>query len=89
MTANASITPPTNKRLAVQAEPLLVSAKDAARLCGISERLWRSWNSSGKCPKATLDGTGVKRWRFDEIRDWVQANCPSRARWDAMSAVSA
>ena len=81
MIADAPTIALADKRLIVQAEPLLVSAKDAARLCGISERLWRSWDSAGKCPEAVLNGKGVKRWHFDELRHWVAASCPSRGRW--------
>ena len=82
MIADAPTIAQTDRRLAVHVEPLLVSAKDAARLCGVSERTWRGWDSSGKCPGATLNG-GCKRWRFDELRRWVAAGCPSRTRWEA------
>ena len=71
----------TDRRLAIQAEPLLVSAKGAAALCAISERLWRSWDSAGKVPAAVIAQTGVKRWLWAELRDWSRAGCPSRARW--------
>ena len=85
MTADAPTITPPDRRITVQAEPLLVSAKDAARLCGVSERTWRGWDSSGRCPEAVLSG-GVKRWRFDELKRWVAAGCPSRARWGVLSA---
>lgn len=75
----------TDRRLMVQAEPLLVSAKDAARLCGISVRLWRSWDSAGRCPEAVLSG-GCKRWLFDELKSWAAARAPSRTRWAAIQS---
>ncbi len=85
MIADALTITPTDRRLAVQAEPLLVNARDAGRLCGISERLWRSWDSSGRCPEAVLSG-GCKRWSFSELRLWVVARCPSRSRWAAIES---
>ena len=88
MTANALTITPTDRRLTVQAEPLLVAAKDAARLCGISERLWRSWDSGGHTPEAVIAETGVKRWRFGELKRWVESGCPSRARWDQMQVIA-
>ena len=80
MIADAPTITPTDRRLVVQADPMLVSAKGAAALCSISERLWRSWDSSGAVPEATISG-GCKRWSFDQLRAWVAAGCPSRARW--------
>lgn len=70
----------TDRRLVIQTEPLLVSARDAARLVGVSERTWRAWDSSGKIPAATLNGTGVKRWLLSRLRLWSEAGCPSRHR---------
>ncbi len=86
MIADAPTITPTDRRLVVHAEPLLVSAKDAARLFGVSERTWRGWDSSGRCPEAVLNGTGVKRWSFSELRLWVVARCPSRSRWAAIES---
>lgn len=85
MTASAAATAQIDRRLAVQAEPLLVSAKGAARLCGISERLWRSWDSAGRCPEAVMSG-GCKRWLFDELKSWAAARAPSRERWAAIQS---
>ena len=87
MIADAPTITPTDRKLVIQSEPLLVSAKDAARLCGISERLWRSWDSAGKVPAAVLGGGGTcKRYSFDELRRWAESGCPSRSRWAARLA---
>ncbi|NQT03277.1 MAG: helix-turn-helix domain-containing protein [Planctomycetes bacterium] len=59
---------------------LLLSAKDAAKLLGISERLYYSLHSSGKIPlprrlnKRTL-------WSRKELDAWVDAGCPAREQW--------
>ena len=80
MILDAPTTAMSDRRLTVQAEPLLVSARDAGRLCGVSERTWRGWDSSGRCPEAMISG-GCKRWSYDQLRAWVSAGAPSRARW--------
>jgi hypothetical protein len=63
---------------------LLVSARQAAAMCGRSLRTWRSWDSQGLIPRATR----IKRstfWRPDELRAWVAAGCPRRAEWESRS----
>jgi predicted DNA-binding transcriptional regulator AlpA len=61
---------------------LLVSAKDASQLCGKSLRTWRSWDSAGRIPRAVRIGRSTL-WRVDELREWVDAGCPSRKEWEA------
>ena len=85
MILDAPIITPSDRQLVIQSEPLLVNARGAAALCGISERLWRSSDSAGRCPEATIAETGVKRWDFAALRRWVAHGCPSRARWSALS----
>lgn len=51
MSSSAPSTGAADRRLMVQAEPLLVSAKDAARLCGVSERTWRGWGRKRALPR--------------------------------------
>jgi len=61
---------------------LLVSADDAAALCGKSLRTWRSWDSAGWIPRPVRIGRSTM-WRADELRAWVAARCPSRSVWEA------
>lgn len=79
MTASAADAQ-TDRRLTIQIEPLLVSARDAARLCGVSIRTWRAWDSSGKIPAATLNSTGLKRWLVSRLRRWCETGCKPRHR---------
>lgn len=60
--------------------PILVSACDAASLCGVSARTWWRLDSAGKVPQAVRLG-GRKLWRLAELRDWTAANCPPRSEW--------
>ena len=64
-----------------QPETLLLTARQAAALCGKSLRPWRSWDASGLIPSPVR----VRRstfWRAEELRAWVQAGCPERQEWE-------
>ena len=60
---------------------LLVSAKQAAELCGKSLRTWRSWDAGGLIPQPVRIGRSTL-WRADELREWVAAGCPRREEWE-------
>lgn len=64
---------------------LLVTAKQAAKLCGKSLRTWWAWDSAGWIPRPVRIG-GSTLWRYDEIQEWVKANCPRRDEWEAMQS---
>ncbi len=60
-------------------EPLLVDAKDVARMLGVSTRtLWRHV-SSGQMPQPVRFGKST-RWRLAEVKAWIASGCPSVAR---------
>lgn len=64
--------------------PLLLTARQAAALCGKSLRTWRSWDSAGVIPRPVR----IRRctlWRADELRDWIEAGCPDRQQWEQNS----
>ena len=63
--------------------PLLLRAPNAAALCNISIRTWRTWDSTGKTPRPIRIGRKVF-WRPDELKAWVTAGCPDRITWEAM-----
>jgi predicted DNA-binding transcriptional regulator AlpA len=67
------------------AEPLLVRAPEAARLCGLAGRTWRRSAAAGRVP-APLKLGGAVLWRVVELRAWVAAGTPPRERWEAMRA---
>ena len=69
------------------AEPLLVPAPEAARLCGISEASWYRLRSSGKVPSALRLG-GRVMWRVEELRRWCTAGCPDLRTWQALENAS-
>ena len=55
---------------------------------GLSELLNRSVASlhrddaAGRIPAGLKIG-GSKRWRYNEIIDWINAGCPSRMEWES------
>jgi predicted DNA-binding transcriptional regulator AlpA len=61
--------------------PLLLTARQAASMCGKSLRTWRTWDAAGWIPRPVRIGRSTL-WRADELREWVAAGCPRRAEWD-------
>jgi predicted DNA-binding transcriptional regulator AlpA len=66
-------------------EPLLLTARQAAAVCGRSLRTWRSWDSSGRIPRPIRIGSSTL-WRAVELQAWVDAGCPSREEWETRQA---
>jgi RNA polymerase sigma factor (sigma-70 family) len=61
-------------------ELLLLPARKAAALCGMSVRTWRTWDAAGLIPRSLQVGRSLF-WRADELREWVAAGCPRRETW--------
>jgi len=62
---------------------LLISATELADLLGVNKSTVWSWHSSGRIPLPVRLG-GTTRWRTEEIRQWIDAGCPARARWERL-----
>ena len=61
--------------------PLLLTAKQAAKICSKSLGTWRTWDAAGWIPRPIRIGRSML-WRADELREWVEAGCPRRAEWE-------
>jgi predicted DNA-binding transcriptional regulator AlpA len=61
-------------------EPLLLDAAGLARLLSVSRSGLYQWLASGRVPSPVRLGRRAL-WRAGEIRQWVDAGCPPRARW--------
>lgn len=61
-------------------EPMLLTDKQLAAVLSISPAHVHSLDNQGKLPKAVNLGKS-KRWRTQEIRDFVAAGCPDRITW--------
>ena len=65
-------------------EALLVSADQAASLCGVSPATWYRMAAGGRCPAPVRLSRGCVRWRVEELRTWITAGCPDRRTWEAL-----
>jgi hypothetical protein len=65
-------------------EPLLVGAKQAARLLGVSARHLAGLHSSGRLGPLPVSLGRRQLWRVAELAVWVQAGCPPRQEWIAI-----
>jgi predicted DNA-binding transcriptional regulator AlpA len=65
---------------------LLLTADQAATLCGLSPATWYRMSSAGRCPGPLRLSRGCVRWRAEELRDWIAAGCPGRREWQARRA---
>jgi predicted DNA-binding transcriptional regulator AlpA len=63
-------------------DTLLVSARQAAAMCGKSLRTWRTWDAARWIPRPVRIARSTL-WRAAELREWVGAGCPRRAEWEA------
>lgn len=61
-------------------EPILLSAAQAAQLLGVGRTLWYQLVATGRAP-APLHLGGRVLWRTRELRAWIEAGAPPRARW--------
>jgi len=62
-------------------EPLLLSAAKAAHLLGISRAHFYSMHSSGTLGPQPMRLGGRVLWSIDELKRWVDADCPQRQKW--------
>ena len=74
--------PDDTSRARAQGASLLVTARQAAGMCGKSLRTWRTWDAAGWIPRPVRIGRSTL-WRLDELRAWVAAGCPRRDEWEA------
>jgi predicted DNA-binding transcriptional regulator AlpA len=63
---------------------LLITARQAAAMCGKSLRTWRAWDSAGWIPQPVRIGRSTL-WRMDELQAWAAAGCPCRQEWQIRS----
>ncbi len=62
--------------------PLAVDADGLADLLMCSKRHIRRLDAEALIPRGFRLGGRCKRWRVDEIREWLAAGSPDRAAWE-------
>lgn len=70
--------------LPAEAGALTVDTTGAARLLSISESHLFGLRRAGRFGPAPIRLGRCTRYRVDELRAWVHAGCPARARWIVM-----
>jgi prophage regulatory protein len=65
---------------------LLLTARQAAGMCGVSLATWWRWDAAGRCPAPIRLSAGCVRWRRDELESWVACGCPRRKEWASRNA---
>ncbi len=68
-----------------QTESVLLDAREAWTLCGLSKSSWYKHLAAGRIPRPVKIG-GALRWRREELLRWIDAGCPARSAWDAMNS---
>jgi hypothetical protein len=56
--------------------PGLIRAAQAAVWCSVGLRTWRTWDASGRVPRAVRIGA-IVLWSLAELRSWRDAGCPT------------
>jgi len=84
---NLTSPPPASPPVVVAdtAQPLLIPADVAGPLCGRSEASWWRDHAAARVP-APIKLGGRTLWRVAELRRWVEAGCPPRRTWEALTA---
>ena len=59
--------------------PLLISAPDAARLLGVSERSFHNLRHRPDFPRPITIGTRCVRWRVADLEAFIEALPPANA----------
>jgi predicted DNA-binding transcriptional regulator AlpA len=71
---------------AAAVEPLLLSARQAAKVCGVSLATWHRMASAGRCPAPVRLSRGCVRWRKSDLEEWIFSGCPPRREFEARQA---
>jgi predicted DNA-binding transcriptional regulator AlpA len=67
-------------------EPALVTAREAARLYGVSAATWHRMVAAGRVPAPVRTSPGCVRWRLEELRAHIAGGCQDRRTWEALRA---
>jgi predicted DNA-binding transcriptional regulator AlpA len=60
---------------------LLIDTKLFAHFLNVSARTLARLESEQAIPEPVRLGT-LKRWRLNEVLEWIEADCPPRRVWD-------
>ncbi len=67
---------------------LLLSANEAAGMCGIGRAHFYGLHSSGRLGPLPIRLGRRSLWRRDELEQWIASDCPARQAWQARRSAS-
>ena len=67
-------------------EALLLTADQAAALCGVSAATWYRMASGGRCPAPVRLSRGCVRWSRETLVEWIRMGCPPLKEFSARLA---
>ncbi|MCE9548349.1 MAG: helix-turn-helix domain-containing protein [Planctomycetia bacterium] len=73
-----------DRQAQAERQPLAVDNADAADLLGISPSTLYALKRTGRFGPAPIRLGRCCRYRVDELREWLAAGCPARARWEIL-----
>lgn len=59
----------------------LLTADEVAKMCAMSKSSFLKLANTGKAPEG-LKLERLRRWRREEVLEWISAGCPNRERWE-------
>lgn len=65
-------------------EPLLVNMSEVAAMMGVTYKAVCAMRVEDRLPAPLPLKAMGWRWRRSEIRDWIEAGCPDRPKWELM-----
>ena len=85
MISDATKKAPVRHTMSVEpaTDVLLLRPADAARVCGVSTRTWRSWFAAGRIPAPVKVGS-LALWRMKDLQHWCAAGTPARPEFERM-----
>jgi len=69
-------------------EPLLIKIMEVAWMLNLGKTTVKHLDQTGRIPAAYKFGR-AKRWRRDEIENWIREGMPTRERFEAMKSQQA
>jgi len=63
-------------------EPILLSAAQCAKICGVSRRIWFRLSASARTPASIRVGSSPL-WRKIDIDEWIAMGCPDRIEFES------
>lgn len=65
------------ERETIKPEPVLLATTNAAALCGVTPKTWRTWATLGLTPAPQRIGRNLF-WHREDLLTWLASGCPRR-----------